>query len=183
MNRPGRFLARTRFGVRAFVVLTAVLLFAIITVTAFTQKSAPAGGPEAAVGVEEFKDGSIKEAPGATDQKSISPNAITASIYPFTSSTGALLEDMSSGTTTMIAPNMDDGNSPLFDVGFEFWFDGTRFTQFSTSSNGLMRLGATVVSGAAFTNDLASAANAPQIAPYWDMDTAGRPDDSARSMT
>jgi len=106
MKRPERFLARTRFGVRAFVVLTAVLLFAIITVTAFTQKSAPAGGPEAAVGVEEFKDGCIKEAPGATDQKSISPNAITASIYPFTSSTGALLEDMSSGTTTMIAPNM-----------------------------------------------------------------------------
>src|SRR5437867_9094664 len=126
MKRPEGFFLRTRFGVRAFVVLAAILLFAIITETAFTQKGVPAGGPEAAVGVEEFKDnGHIKEEPGAIDQKSISPNAITTSTYPFTSSAGASLEDMSSGTTTMIAPNTDDGASPLFDIGFEVWFDGT----------------------------------------------------------
>ena len=33
---------------------------------------------------------------------------------------------------------------PLTNIGFEFWFMGTRYTQFSASSNGFVRLGATI---------------------------------------
>ena len=73
------------------------------------------------------------------------PDAITAVTYAFTSTTGIPLEDMSSGTTTMVAPNQQAVASPLFDIGFDFWFDGVRQTRFSANAAGLMKLGTTVV--------------------------------------
>src|SRR5204863_3886949 len=77
------------------------------------------------------------------------------------------LEDMSSGTTLLVAANLDDTVSALSNIGFDFWFDGVRFTQFSVNANGLCRLGGTVID-TAFTNSLASTTDAPKIAPYWD---------------
>ncbi|HXU44148.1 MAG TPA: fibronectin type III domain-containing protein [Thermoanaerobaculia bacterium] len=93
---------------------------------------------------------------------------ITATTYPYAGSTGVALEDMSSGTTLLIPASSDDGNSVLAPIGFDLWFDGTRATQFSVNANGLMRLGATVISGTNFTNSLATTTNAPKLAPYWD---------------
>ncbi|HEY2954460.1 MAG TPA: putative Ig domain-containing protein, partial [Candidatus Eisenbacteria bacterium] len=92
---------------------------------------------------------------------------ISATTYPFTSSNGVSLENMSSGTTQLVGPNLDDSASGVTAIGFDFWLVGTRYTQFSVNANGLMRLGGTVV-GTTFTNDLASSTNVPQIAPYWD---------------
>ncbi len=96
-----------------------------------------------------------------------SPNVVSAGTYAFTGSTGAALEDMSSGTTVLLTADLDDTASAVTPIGFDFWFDGVRQTLFSVNANGLMRLGVTPVS-TAFTNDLASATNVPQIAPYWD---------------
>ncbi|HEX7877954.1 MAG TPA: fibronectin type III domain-containing protein, partial [Candidatus Eisenbacteria bacterium] len=93
--------------------------------------------------------------------------SINATTYPFFSSTGATLEDMSASTTQLIAANSDDNASTVTDIGFDFWFGGTRYTQFSVNANGLMRLGSLVVGGN-FVNDLTSSTNVPQIAPYWD---------------
>ena len=93
--------------------------------------------------------------------------AITATTYPFTSASGVALEDMSSGTTQLVAANLDDSASSLTNIGFDFWYDGVRMSQFSANANGLCRLGSTVID-TAFTNALASTTDAPKIAPYWD---------------
>lgn len=92
---------------------------------------------------------------------------ISSTTYPFSTGTGASLEDMSSGTTQIIGPNADDPVSAVTNIGFDFWFNGTRYTQFSANGNGLMRLGPTVVTNA-WSNSLSSTANNPKISPYWD---------------
>ncbi len=98
-----------------------------------------------------------------------SNNLISVSTYSFTSLPGVMLEDMSSGTTQLVGPGLDDTASSVTNIGFEFFYDGVRYTQFSVNANGLSRLGGTVVSGA-FDNStgFASTTNAPKIAPYFD---------------
>ncbi|HXJ64207.1 MAG TPA: hypothetical protein VNN79_10680, partial [Actinomycetota bacterium] len=91
---------------------------------------------------------------------------IDATTYPFTFGTGAVLEDMSTGTTLLLGPDLDEAASTVVQAGFEFWFAGTRVTSFSVSSNGLLRPGTTATSSAA-NNNLASVLTAPQVAPYW----------------
>jgi uncharacterized repeat protein (TIGR01451 family) len=89
--------------------------------------------------------------------------------YPFSTATGVVLEVMSSGTTQLVAANLDDTASPVASIGFDFWFLAVRYTQFSVNANGLARLGPTAVS-TAFNNNsgFAAAANNPKIAPYFD---------------
>src|SRR5689334_16498673 len=60
--------------------------------------------------------------PGDTGQ------LITSSTYVFSSLTGVALEDMSSGTTQLLAASLDDNASSVTNIGFDFWYDGTRFT-------------------------------------------------------
>ena len=91
---------------------------------------------------------------------------INATTYPFAASSGASLQDMSTGTTTLVGSASDDGASAVQNIGFEFMFMGNKFTQFSANANGLIRLGGTVVSGA-FTNTLGSG-DLPALAPYFD---------------
>lgn len=96
-----------------------------------------------------------------------SADLITASTYVFSASSGASLEDMSSGSTVLLGNNLDDTASGLTALPFDFWFDGVRATQFSVNANGEMRLGNTQV-GATFSNALASITDAPKLATYWD---------------
>jgi len=98
---------------------------------------------------------------------SVKAQTITTATYPFTTSSGESMIDMSSGTTSLVGSSSDDGVSTVQDIGFDFWFVGTRYTQFSANANGLVRLGGTVIDGA-FTNSLASTTDNPKIAPYWD---------------
>ena len=72
------------------------------------------------------------------------PDLITAGTYPFTSASGVALEDMSSGTTQLVGPSQDDTASPFTNIGFDYWYDGVRTSQFSVNANGLLRLGPTV---------------------------------------
>src|SRR3982751_1300186 len=67
-----------------------------------------------------------------TDALSIpqQPGIEVASNYGFATATSASLTDMSSGTTQLLAANIDDTASPLTNIGFDFYFQGTRFTQF-----------------------------------------------------
>lgn len=87
--------------------------------------------------------------------------------YTFSTSTGATLEDMSSGTTQLIAGSIDDNVSAVTNIGFSFFFNCTNVTQFSVNSNGLMRLGSTAVTSS-FSNSLANGSNDPKLAPFWD---------------
>ena len=80
----------------------------------------------------------------------------------------ATLDPMSGGTiTTLIAANQNDLASAVTAIGFTFTFNGVSYTQFSVNSNGLMRLGSSVVTNTA-ANSLASSSDLPKIAPYWD---------------
>ena len=95
---------------------------------------------------------------------------ISASTYAFAALTGVSLEDMSSGTTQLVAASQDDTVSPVIDIGFDFWFDGVRHSQFSVNPNGLARLGSTVIAGTFnnSTSGLNTTINAPKIAPYFE---------------
>ncbi|MBI4649656.1 MAG: fibronectin type III domain-containing protein, partial [Bacteroidia bacterium] len=89
--------------------------------------------------------------------------------YTFSSATNGSLTDMSSGTTTLIAPTstLADNASAVTNIGFDFWFMGTRYTQFSGNCNGLIRLGGTVVT-TDYTNDLNQTTDLPIITAFWD---------------
>ncbi len=89
------------------------------------------------------------------------------SAYTFATGSGASLESMSSGTTSLISSGQDDAASSVTNIGFTFTYNGTAYTQFSANSNGLMRLGSTVVSDQ-WVNTLADANENPKIAPRWD---------------
>ena len=72
---------------------------------------------------------------------------IDATNYPFSSAAGIVLEDLSSGTTQLVAANLDDTASAVTPIGFDFWLLAERLTQFSVNANGLARLGPVAVSG------------------------------------
>lgn len=75
-----------------------------------------------------------------------------------------------SSPNTLLSTGQDDEASSVVNIGFDFYMNGTRYTQFSASSNGVMRLGGTAVpTGAA--NGLASSSG-PLICPWWnDLNT------------
>ena len=92
---------------------------------------------------------------------------INATSYPFSASSGVALEDMSSGTTELIAAGADNENSGVANIGFIFRFDGGLYTTFGANANGLIKLGG-VVSGPNSTNSIDSTNETPKIAPLWD---------------
>jgi Fibronectin type III domain len=96
---------------------------------------------------------------------------ISSTTYPFSVATGIAPEDMSSGTTLLQGSAADNNTTALLNIGFDFWYGGTRYTQYSLSSNGYIRLGA-LISGAGtatdITNSLGSFNQTPCVAPYWD---------------
>jgi hypothetical protein len=96
----------------------------------------------------------------------VQANAQTAAQYGFSTASGVSLDPMT-GATSLVGANSDDGQSAVTNIGFTFTYLGTSFTQFSANANGLMRLGATVVT-TAFTNSVISTAFNPKIMPYWD---------------
>ncbi|MBC7796544.1 MAG: VCBS repeat-containing protein [Pyrinomonadaceae bacterium] len=103
----------------------------------------------------------------ATRDDNPSDNVINPMTYPFTFASGAVLEDMSTGTISPIGPNLDDDASPLVTIPFSFSFDGVFYTSLSFNANGLLKLGSPVVT-TAFVNDLDAATNNPKISPFWD---------------
>ncbi|HST50692.1 MAG TPA: Calx-beta domain-containing protein, partial [Pyrinomonadaceae bacterium] len=163
---------------RLFVIIAACALVATLSGThAFMQTNSepsaqnPAQTSEATsislkgMNSSEPEDATKDEANAQTIDPG--PEAVTAASYPFTATTGVSLEDMSSGTTQLVAAGQDDTPSSVANIGFDYWYDGVRQTQFSVNANGLMRLGGTVVSNG-FTNSLASTTDAPKIGAYWD---------------
>ena len=58
----------------------------------------------------------------------------------------------------------DDSSSSATNIGFNFFYKGTTFTQFVANTNGFLGLGASTASS--FTNSLGTGVNL--IAPYWD---------------
>ncbi|MGA9995206.1 MAG: DUF4214 domain-containing protein [Pyrinomonadaceae bacterium] len=74
-----------------------------------------------------------------------SPNATqAANNYAFATTTSGTFTNMSSGTTQLVAAAQDDTASTVTNIGFDFYLLGVRYTQFSASSNGYIRLGGVV---------------------------------------
>jgi len=96
--------------------------------------------------------------------------SITATTYPFTKT--ATVSPVTITGTVLIGSNVDEGASAVAPIGFEFWFDGAGYSTFSVESNGLIKLGNTVVTPEP-VNDMASVLNVPKITAYWDNLTTG----------
>jgi hypothetical protein len=100
------------------------------------------------------------------------PKLVTAVSYVFSNTSGVSLADMSNGTNTIVPAGSDDGASTVQSIGFDFWYDGVRMTQFSCNANGICRLGPTAVTtefdNGSSTFGFASTTNAPKICPYFD---------------
>lgn len=81
-------------------------------------------------------------------------NAQNISEYSYATATNGSLMDMSSGTTPLLAPGAyyDDYASSVTNIGFNFVFCGTVYTQFSANSNGQMQLGSTAISTFPYVN-------------------------------
>ncbi len=99
--------------------------------------------------------------------------AQSISNYTFnTNNTGSLVLDMNnnpldmnSGTTTLISAGTDDAASSVVNIGFDFWLNGVRFTQFSANSNGIVALGATVAPNTGYVMTGGTTAN-PHLAAF-----------------
>ncbi len=78
-----------------------------------------------------------------------------ASNYTFKSAFNpAQATNMTSGTTQLIGPDQNDVASAVTDIGFDFFFQGARFNQFSVNSDGGLRLGSTVISNVVYNDVL-----------------------------
>ncbi|MBS1742523.1 MAG: fibronectin type III domain-containing protein, partial [Bacteroidetes bacterium] len=74
--------------------------------------------------------------------------------------------DMTTGTTTIVAADLDDniGTSPV-SIGFDFYFYGLRWTQFSATSNGIITLGSTAPSTTLYAISSGSTTT-PRLSPF-----------------
>jgi hypothetical protein len=175
MRNFAQFKNPTALAARLGVIISAALfLAAFVAPRAFMQEASQPQTAAAervssdlsrAVALEsEARD---KNAVATQSDSPLAPEAVTAASYPFSSLSGIALDDMSSGTTQLVAASQDDTASSVNNLGFDYWYDGVRLTQFSANANGLLRLGSTAVS-TGFTNNLASTTDAPKIGAYWD---------------
>ena len=144
-----------------------VIPFVVLVILSLAAVAIPQDVAERLDLKDDGQSDSGKGRKGAPEVVVPSNDLITAATYAFSTAGAVALEDMSSGTTQLIGPSIDDGNSALVNIGFEFWFDGVRFTQFGANGNGFIRLGL-APTGSSFTNALNNTTNAPKIAPYWD---------------
>lgn len=117
--------------------------------TAFAQASAKS--PRADVASAIAKGGRIESAEKEVDAPVAPYDAPeVASNYVFATATNGSLNDMSTGTTQLLAANLDDTASALTGIGFDFFFQGVRHSQFSINDNGVLRLGASAQTGSPY---------------------------------
>src|SRR3954468_15920905 len=87
-----------------------------------------------------------------------------AANYTFSTTTTGSLTNMSSGTTQLLAANLDDTASPVTLLGFDFFFMGVRQDRFSINDNGVLRFAVGAQTGSPY-KPLAQAA-VPIITAY-----------------
>lgn len=101
----------------------------------------------------------------------------TGATYSSISTTGNAFNSWRNTTSF----TQDDNRSDFTNIGFDFWYDGTRYTQFCVSTNGYIDFSSSTANGGpvanafgydntAFTNS--GGATAPAITPFYDDLTA-----------
>ncbi len=185
MNIKAHYFSALITKLRLTIIIITAVLILVIPEKAHLQNSEPDEPSQpvgAAIGIEKAtltpSGCDCKERPeivydqAITAHPEISSNLISATTYAFTSGAGVGLEDMSSGTTLLVGANLDDNASAVTNIGFDFWYDGVRFTQYSVNANGLCRLGSVSVTtefdNGSGTFGFNTTTNAPKIAPYFD---------------
>lgn len=90
--------------------------------------------------------------------------------YTFNSSSGTFTALTSPTNPTFSGGNLDDGSFNNIPIGFDFWYMGIKYTTVSASTNGWLIPGASITdySTVNYTNNLATVALRPVIAPLWD---------------
>ncbi|MDQ1592641.1 MAG: hypothetical protein QOG71_3268 [Pyrinomonadaceae bacterium] len=143
-----------------FICATFALAASLLGATAYVQNRQAAAAqqqqPPAAPATRIEKLGAHAPEPreGLAEPEA-APREILPSItsnYNNIAATNGSLTDMTTGTTQLVAASQDDFASPVSNIGFDFYFQGTRFTQFSASSNGGMRLGGTAIGSTSYGN-------------------------------
>lgn len=82
--------------------------------------------------------------------------------------------DMTSDTNLVMdgsgTLNLDDGYSPIRDIGFTFKLDGTSYSQFRAGVNGMLGFGnsGAVSINSTFSNNLGSTTSNPVVTAWWD---------------
>ena len=76
--------------------------------------------------------------------------------------------DMSTGATTILGTNVDDGLSAAYNIGFSFTLGGSNYTQFKANTNGYMTVGTNANSSGCCGNIITSlpANDRPAIVPF-----------------
>lgn len=102
----------------------------------------------------------------------------TAVTYTSINLTGSSFASWRNSTSN----TQDDNRSDFTPIGFDFWYDGTRYTQFCVSTNGFLDFSTSTSNGSsagafgyqntAFTAANAANATRPAIAPFYDDLTA-----------
>ncbi len=92
-------------------------------------------------------------------------NTQNISNYVFTSNTTGSLEDLSSGSTSLLTGVNDDVSSAVAPIGFNFIFMGVPYSHFSANSNGQMQLHTSSGATAIGTN-VTTAAGLAILAPF-----------------
>jgi hypothetical protein len=174
MKNFALFYKRTTLVQRLGLVISVALLVAGIMAPKASMQEAGSPSTQMAAAIDARSSRPVEDSkPGGESVEAQGPLAVetvTGVSYPFTSAAGIALEDMSTGTTQLVAAAQDDTASAVTNIGFDFWFDGVRQTQFSVNANGLFGLGGVAVNNGASgrTNDFATATNNPKMAAYWD---------------
>ncbi|WP_190277291.1 T9SS type A sorting domain-containing protein [Taibaiella lutea] len=73
--------------------------------------------------------------------------------------------DMSTGTTQLVASGVDAGASAVTNIGFDFFFMGSRYTQFGVQEDGIVQLGGTAPSTNTYTI-AGGTSTAPRLSPF-----------------
>lgn len=94
--------------------------------------------------------------------------------YAFSTNTSASLVDMSSGTTQLVGPSQNFLASAVTNIGFDVWFMGVRYTQFSVNHNGVLRFGGTQVNTGGNTYLLADNARVSPLSSDTNLDSENK---------
>ncbi len=87
------------------------------------------------------------------------PELATSANYVFATTTSGTFTDMT-GSTQLVAAGQDDAAGPNTPIGFEFWLNGVRYTQFNATSNGMIGLSSTGTTATSGTYGFATAGSA-----------------------
>ncbi|MFN5911657.1 MAG: hypothetical protein ACK45H_10010, partial [Bacteroidota bacterium] len=104
---------------------------------------------------------------GGNSQLNVETATFPVNAYIYSSGSGSSLQNMTGATQLLTTGNDDNVTGAPSNIGFNFSFNGTNYTQFSVSPDGWLLLGGATATND-FSNQVTDPTNVPKIYPYWD---------------